>query len=177
MVAVLLQHPGHTAWSVLRIGARHTRSITPHAATTSRPTTPPTSRVHNTQTQETDVVVIGSGAQGSPTNSLGICLLQVPDHTQLSVQALAVLAVQLYLPSMAFRYGQLLAKVSAGQGAQAPPSCRHIHARVQVTVCESHDIPGGAAHAWVQDGFHFESGPSLYSGMSSRWAVCPCYVR
>eukprot|EP00891_Asterochloris_glomerata_P008859 jgi/Astpho2/8859/e_gw1.00129.7.1_t len=38
---------------------------------------------------------------------------------------------------------------------------------LQVTVCESHDIPGGAAHAWVQDGFHFESGPSLYSGMAS----------
>jgi phytoene dehydrogenase-like protein len=34
-------------------------------------------------------------------------------------------------------------------------------------VVESHDIPGGAAHAWVRDGYHFESGPSLYSGMSS----------
>jgi hypothetical protein len=39
---------------------------------------------------------------------------------------------------------------------------------VQVTVCESHSIPGGAAHAWVQDGYHFESGPSLYSGMAAR---------
>lgn len=37
-----------------------------------------------------------------------------------------------------------------------------------VTVVESHDIPGGCAHAWKQDGFHFESGPSLYSGMASR---------
>ncbi|CAL5229088.1 g12346 [Coccomyxa viridis] len=38
---------------------------------------------------------------------------------------------------------------------------------VKVTVCESHSIPGGAAHAWVdRAGYHFESGPSLYSGMS-----------
>ncbi|DBA66807.1 hypothetical protein WJX79_001706 [Trebouxia sp. C0005] len=37
---------------------------------------------------------------------------------------------------------------------------------LKVTVCESHNIPGGAAHAWVQKGYHFESGPSLYSGMS-----------
>ena len=42
----------------------------------------------------------------------------------------------------------------------------HTAALLQVTVCESHNIPGGAAHAWVQKGYHFESGPSLYSGMS-----------
>lgn len=34
-------------------------------------------------------------------------------------------------------------------------------------VLESHDIPGGAAHSWVQKGYHFESGPSLYSDMAS----------
>ncbi|KAK9810598.1 hypothetical protein WJX73_003386 [Symbiochloris irregularis] len=39
---------------------------------------------------------------------------------------------------------------------------------LKVIVCESHDIPGGAAHAWVQQGYHFESGPSLYSGMAAR---------
>jgi len=44
----------------------------------------------------------------------------------------------------------------------------------QVTVVESHGIPGGAAHAWVQDGYHFESGPSLYSGMAARRARRPC---
>ncbi|GIL52581.1 hypothetical protein Vafri_8402 [Volvox africanus] len=38
----------------------------------------------------------------------------------------------------------------------------------KVTVCESHSIPGGAAHSWIRDGFHFESGPSLYSGMAGR---------
>ena len=41
--------------------------------------------------------------------------------------------------------------------------------QVQVTLCESHSIPGGAAHAWVDRAdYHFESGPSLYSGMSGR---------
>ena len=38
---------------------------------------------------------------------------------------------------------------------------------IQVTVCESHSIPGGAAQGWKQDGYHFEAGPSLYSGMAS----------
>lgn len=35
-----------------------------------------------------------------------------------------------------------------------------------VMVCESHNIPGGAAHAFERDGFSFDSGPSLYSGLS-----------
>lgn len=39
---------------------------------------------------------------------------------------------------------------------------------MKVTVCESHSIPGGACHAWKRDGYTFESGPSLYSGMSDR---------
>ena len=36
----------------------------------------------------------------------------------------------------------------------------------RVTVVESHDVAGGAAHSWKRDGYTFESGPSLYSGMS-----------
>lgn len=35
-----------------------------------------------------------------------------------------------------------------------------------VAVLESHDAPGGCAHTWERRGFHFESGPSLYSGFS-----------
>ena len=41
-----------------------------------------------------------------------------------------------------------------------------------VKVCEAHTIPGGAAHEFVRDGYHFESGPSLYSGTTAR----PRYV-
>jgi phytoene dehydrogenase-like protein len=37
----------------------------------------------------------------------------------------------------------------------------------RVTVCESHTIPGGAAHSFERDGYEFDSGPSLYSGLSS----------
>ena len=33
-------------------------------------------------------------------------------------------------------------------------------------MCESHDAPGGAAHGWNVKGFEFESGPSLYAGLS-----------
>lgn len=36
----------------------------------------------------------------------------------------------------------------------------------EVVVCESHSIPGGAAHGFERQGFHFDSGPSLYSGLS-----------
>jgi phytoene dehydrogenase-like protein len=35
-----------------------------------------------------------------------------------------------------------------------------------VVVCESHVTPGGAAHAFERDGFHFESGPSFFTGLS-----------
>ncbi len=47
-------------------------------------------------------------------------------------------------------------------------SCAALLARYgfEVTVCESHAIPGGAAHAFERNGFKFDSGPSLYSGLS-----------
>lgn len=38
---------------------------------------------------------------------------------------------------------------------------------IKTIVLESHDVYGGAAHSWERRGFHFESGPSLYSGLSS----------
>lgn len=44
---------------------------------------------------------------------------------------------------------------------------------LQVVVCESHSIPGGAAHAFERQGFHFDSGPSLYSGLSYRPSANP----
>ena len=37
-----------------------------------------------------------------------------------------------------------------------------------VLVLEAHHQPGGAAHGFQRNGFHFESGPSLWSGLS-RW--------
>jgi len=40
------------------------------------------------------------------------------------------------------------------------------HNSVPTIVLESHDAIGGAAHTWTRKGFHFESGPSLYSGLS-----------
>jgi phytoene dehydrogenase-like protein len=36
-----------------------------------------------------------------------------------------------------------------------------------VRVCESHTIPGGCAHGFERDGFMFDSGPSLWNGMST----------
>jgi len=36
----------------------------------------------------------------------------------------------------------------------------------QVLVCESHTIPGGAAHGFTRQGYRFDSGPSFFSGLS-----------
>lgn len=48
-------------------------------------------------------------------------------------------------------------------------SCAAILAKYgfEVVVCESHAIPGGAAHAFERNGFKFDSGPSLFSGLSN----------
>ncbi|RAM50467.1 MAG: carotene isomerase [Hapalosiphonaceae cyanobacterium JJU2] len=47
-------------------------------------------------------------------------------------------------------------------------SCAALLARYgfDVIVCESHAIAGGAAHTFERHGFKFDSGPSLYSGLS-----------
>ncbi|MGB7441028.1 MAG: NAD(P)/FAD-dependent oxidoreductase [Coleofasciculaceae cyanobacterium] len=44
----------------------------------------------------------------------------------------------------------------------------------QVLVCESHAIPGGAAHSFKRRGFEFDSGPSFYCGLgNSRPSLNP----
>ena len=40
------------------------------------------------------------------------------------------------------------------------------HYGLKVIVCESHTLLGGAAHGFEREGYRFDSGPSLYSGMS-----------
>jgi phytoene dehydrogenase-like protein len=42
-----------------------------------------------------------------------------------------------------------------------------------VVVCESYSIPGGAAHSFERNGFRFDSGPSLYSGLSYHPSTNP----
>ncbi|XP_015875819.1 prolycopene isomerase, chloroplastic [Ziziphus jujuba] len=48
--------------------------------------------------------------------------------------------------------------------------CAGLLARYQqdVLVLESHDLPGGAAHSFHINGYKFDSGPSLFSGLQSR---------
>lgn len=43
----------------------------------------------------------------------------------------------------------------------------------RVIVCESHTIPGGAAHSFSRQGFEFDSGPSFYCGLSDRHSLNP----
>lgn len=43
----------------------------------------------------------------------------------------------------------------------------------RVIVCESHVIPGGAAHSFRRRGFEFDSGPSFYCGLSQAQSLNP----
>ncbi|BAY07459.1 phytoene desaturase family protein [Calothrix sp. NIES-2098] len=43
----------------------------------------------------------------------------------------------------------------------------------QVIVCESHTIPGGAAHSFRRRGFEFDSGPSFYCGLADAQSLNP----
>lgn len=56
--------------------------------------------------------------------------------------------------------------VGAGIGGL---SCAGLLARAgrRVLVCESHSVAGGVAHSFKRNGYDFDSGPSLLSGMSS----------
>jgi carotene isomerase len=43
----------------------------------------------------------------------------------------------------------------------------------RVLICESHSIPGGAAHSFSRRGFHFDSGPSFYCGLGDPTSLNP----
>ncbi len=43
----------------------------------------------------------------------------------------------------------------------------------QVIICESHTIPGGAAHSFKRQGFEFDSGPSFYCGLTDSQSLNP----
>ncbi len=43
----------------------------------------------------------------------------------------------------------------------------------RVLVCESHNLPGGAAHSFTYQGFHFDAGPSFYAGLSDPNSLNP----
>ncbi|MDE5108431.1 MAG: NAD(P)/FAD-dependent oxidoreductase, partial [Trichodesmium sp. St17_bin3_1_1] len=43
----------------------------------------------------------------------------------------------------------------------------------KVIICESHSIPGGAAHSFSRQGFHFDSGPSFYCGLADPNSLNP----
>jgi len=43
----------------------------------------------------------------------------------------------------------------------------------KVVICESHTIPGGAAHCFSRQGFHFDSGPSFYCGLADPHSLNP----
>jgi len=40
-------------------------------------------------------------------------------------------------------------------------------------VCEAHTQPGGAAHGFSRQGFHFDTGPSFYCGLSDPTSLSP----
>lgn len=44
---------------------------------------------------------------------------------------------------------------------------------LQVSVCESHEYPGGAMHAFHRKGYTFDVGPSLFSGTNAKGSASP----
>jgi phytoene dehydrogenase-like protein len=60
-----------------------------------------------------------------------------------------------------------LVVVGSGLGGLCAAALAARHG-LEVLVLEAHDQPGGAAHGFQRRGFHFESGPSLWSGLG-RW--------
>ena len=44
---------------------------------------------------------------------------------------------------------------------------------LRVACLEAHEHAGGAAHEWSAGGFRFESGPSLYAGLSPERSPNP----
>src|SRR6476646_3685780 len=47
------------------------------------------------------------------------------------------------------------------------------HYGKRVLVCESHNLPGGAAQSFTYQGFHFDAGPSFYAGLSDAHSLNP----
>ena len=47
------------------------------------------------------------------------------------------------------------------------------HNKLETLVLEAHDEPGGAAHEFTVQGHRFESGPSLYAGLSTAKSPNP----
>ncbi|HEY9862219.1 MAG TPA: NAD(P)/FAD-dependent oxidoreductase [Candidatus Obscuribacterales bacterium] len=43
----------------------------------------------------------------------------------------------------------------------------------RVLLCESHNLPGGAAQSFAYQGFHFDAGPSFYAGLSDPHSLNP----
>ena len=72
-------------------------------------------------------------------------------------------AVRRLAPRMDAEYDVVV--IGAGIGGLSAAACA-ASTGLSVAVCESHDAAGGAAHEWTVKGFHFESGPSLYAGLS-----------
>jgi len=62
--------------------------------------------------------------------------------------------------------GPDLVVVGSGLGGLCAAAMAARHG-LEVLVLEAHDQPGGAAHGFQRQGFAFESGPSLWSGLGS----------
>ena len=60
-----------------------------------------------------------------------------------------------------------LVVVGSGLGGLCAAAIAARHG-LEVVVLEAHTAPGGAAHGFARQGFQFESGPSLWSGLG-RW--------
>lgn len=62
--------------------------------------------------------------------------------------------------------------IGSGLGGLVAASLLAYYGR-RVLVCESHSVPGGAAHEFSRQGFRFDSGPSFYCGLGDPQSLNP----
>ena len=121
------------------------------------------------EAEEVDVVIIGAGLSGLCAGSM---------LAQTSRKVSEFLVINSF--SIFHRVGATtFPPLTFPSHSALPTSPSHIPLTLpsQVLVLESHDTPGGCCHTWTRrtpvGTFHFESGPSLYSGLSSPTSFNP----
>ena len=58
--------------------------------------------------------------------------------------------------------------IGSGLGGLCAAALLSRYGNHDVLVLESHYLPGGAAHGFARGGYRFDTGPSLFSGLSSK---------
>jgi phytoene dehydrogenase-like protein len=124
----------------------------------------PITKTSNSEIPSCTMVMLSQSTKAALVCGLAFCVFScsafIPFQAPLSFSSSYLSAVKQDVPEEAdvIVIGSGLAGLSCGALLS--------HYGKSVVVLESHDVPGGAAHGWTRRGYHFDSGPSLFSGFS-----------